>query len=92
MPARELSGRAGAAATVYNLDKLSFTAEFVQQGWDDLAGLFSLSNSVLNVDAVYFLTEEIYLNAYFDQAWFQLATGDFDSANDVGVNLGFAQE
>ena len=90
IPGRDLSGRAGTGLALYNLfDKVSVNGQFVQQGWDDLDGLFSLSNSVLEIGARYLFTESLYLDLFFDQTWFLVDDGGFDTANDIGVNLGY---
>jgi hypothetical protein len=92
VPARSLSGRAGAGLVLYNVaNKLRVWSEFVQQGWDDLSGLFTLKNSVLDIQGRYSLTDQIYLDLYFDQTWFLLDTGAFDTTNDVGLSVGFNQ-
>jgi len=91
IPNRDQSGRAGAGIHVYQLaDKVDINALFVQQGWDDLGGLFSLQNSVLDIDASYELTDDLFLQFFFDQTWFQIPeTAQFDTANDVGIGLGY---
>lgn len=88
-PTRDLSGRAGVGMAFFGLaDNLSASAQFVQQGWDDFEGLFSLANSVFEVDARYLLTPEIYLDIFFDQTWFDLGT-ELDTTNDFGANVGY---
>ncbi|MBN1947163.1 MAG: hypothetical protein JW797_15945 [Bradymonadales bacterium] len=90
VPGRNLSGRAGVGGAIYSLDdKIDLWAQFVQQGWDDLEGLFSLANSVLEVNARYLLTDQIYLNFFYDQTWFLLNTESFDSTHNLGLSLGF---
>ncbi len=93
VPGRDLSGRAGTGFTVYNLmDKINISGQFVQQGWDDLSGLFTLANSVLEIDARWLLVENLYIDFFFDQTWFLIGDSGFDTANDVGVNLGYLPE
>jgi hypothetical protein len=93
-PGRELSGRAGAGISLYGVDdKVDVTALFVQQGWDNLDGLFALDNSILEVDVRYLIDEEMYLDFFFDQTFFALSDdAGFDTANDFGVSLGFLSE
>ena len=90
IPGRELSGRAGTGIALHNLaGKVNINGQFVQQGWDDLDGLFSLSNSVLEIGARYLFTESLYLDVFFDQTWFLVDDGGFDTANDIGINFGY---
>lgn len=93
VPGRDLSNRAGFGLKLYSLfDKLTIQGLFVQQGWDDFGGLLTLQNSVLEVDARYLLTEELYLDFFFDQTWFLVEGGGFDTANDIGLNLGYVPD
>jgi hypothetical protein len=90
VPSRDASGRAGAGLEFPNIaDRLRLWGEFVQQGWDDVGGIFRLDSSVLNVNSRLLLTDEIYLDIYFNQAWFQFDDGTFDTTNDLGFNVGF---
>jgi hypothetical protein len=90
-PGRDDSGRAGVGLTLYQLaDKVDVDALFVQQGWDDVSGIFRLDGSVLDVSARYPLSEELYLVLFFDQTWYALENGSLETANNFGATVGYA--
>lgn len=93
VPGRDASGRAGAGLGFPNIaDRLRLWGEFIQQGWNSVGDIFALNNSVLNVTGRIGLTNEIYLDLYFNQAWFQFEDGTFDTTNDLGFDVGFVAD